>query len=178
VQPADCTDQKRPYRIGAFHYFPAVSIVSPLVAVCMNCMMGIFLTWVAPPESLHDRFHNKVLESDIEREAFDKLFPPPKIAFGELMMWVLAEKGGLSADLSVLLSPSSDLGIDYSKIEGKMQFFHAIKDKVTPVKAAEWLTAQIPSATLTRIPDASHEGTLMFMHEELLTALKELCSGK
>jgi len=168
VSPADCPMTKSLYRFGA-RCCPNWA-VSPLVASSMNSMMHVF-TWLSP-SGLTEHFKNKVLASDEEREAFEKANAGN--GFSENMGWVFEERGGLSSDLSVLLSKYEDVGIELKEVYGKALLFHPIKDKLTPIEAAEWLSEHLRSATLTKLPEASHEGTLFLLHDEIVQSLKTL----
>lgn len=166
VLPADCPKNKLLYRFGA-NYCP-LWLASPLVASSMSGMMYSFTS--LPAEWINSRF-NKVF-SDEEREVFDASFSVTE--FMGAMKWMMEEKGGLTEDVSVLLSKGKDVGVEYDRVCGSVLLFHAEKDTLTPVACAKWLAETLPSAALTVLPDASHEGTLFMLHALIIESLKSL----
>lgn len=167
VQPADCSHQKTLYKIGA----ACPALISPVVAGSMNSFMGLFQL-LSSPDKMPDRFRNKALDES-ERAAWDARVPDD---MADRLQWAFGESGGMTLDLHVLLSAASALELDYSKVllSSEIQLFHAVKDKITPYVAVEWLAEQLPNASLTAVPNASHEGMLFLLHDETVQALDAL----
>jgi len=110
--------------------------------------------------------------TESERDSWDAANPDVENFF-ERMYWSQEESGGASADVSVLLSSSSDLGIDYGSMQVKLLLLlHGENDTMVPIAGAEWLSEQIPSSVLKRVDDCSHNGVMF--HESVMESLGSL----
>merc|ERR1712039_228025 len=90
------------------------------------------------------------------------------------MAWLQEETGGMSEDMGVLLSAGGDIGVDYQNVDAEVVLHHGEDDTMVPIGGAEWLARQLPSATLYRVPQCSHNGALMALQPSILDAFSML----
>lgn len=171
VLPADCgyANTKFWFYMGT-HTFVPRWFVAPLAGSVFRSI-GSSMSFL-PPGWVQGALRSKLSSS--EKDAFDAKFNKDEFAKG--LSWMKQEKGGEAADVDVLLSKGSDLGIDYQQIGQThcVVLCHGTKDKLVPYASIEWMKEQIPSAMLNTLPDGSHEGAEFLLHESVIDSIASL----
>lgn len=167
VLPADCPESKSLHRFGAQHI--PIWISSAFAGSSMTCMQWSLRNCPSSNmliKSLRNQFVGE------EREYFDtKITDKEKLV--KHLQWMTDEKPtNFSGDLSVLLSPSNEMDIDYSQIQSKILLLHGEEDKLAPMRSIDWLAEKLPNATVISIPNATHDGTLFMLHSQIEDNLK------
>jgi pimeloyl-ACP methyl ester carboxylesterase len=167
VLPSDCPEHtKWLFRFGALH---CSNWLASGLAGNIISSFGRSFAWM-PQSSLISQI--KSCLTDEERDVFKTVVD--EIEFVDRTYWMFKEKGGTTQDISVLLSKGCDIGLSYDLIPTRIQLIHADNDRVTPIAAVQWLAERLPSATLTIVPKASHEGTLFLLHASVVDSLTTL----
>mmetsp|Transcript_10090 Transcript_10090/g.16749 ORF Transcript_10090/g.16749 Transcript_10090/m.16749 type:complete len:326 (-) Transcript_10090:132-1109(-) len=167
VQPADCPDTKPLFRFGATK--TPLWLTSYLASgIASSVEFGMFHM---PTQWMSTRFGKHL--SKEEKQAFADDYDATD--FVEKFKWMQKEGAGMTpADLTTLLSPASDIGLEYSQLTIEVKMVHAQNDKVTPAAAAEWMAKQLPACDLTLVDDGTHEGSLFNLHDEIHQVLEAL----
>jgi len=166
VSPADCPEAKKSHRFGAT-YVP-VWISSLFAGSSMSCMQWGLRNF---PSKMVLKSLNKQFVGE-EKEFYDTKIAD-KEELVEHLQWMAAETPrNFIDDLSVQLSPSYEMGIDYKNVTGKVLLFHGEKDRLAPIGSVEWLAKQLPQAKVVSIPNATHDGTIFMLHSQMEDNLK------
>ena len=167
VLPADCPVSKPIHRFGA-KYVP-IWISGTFVGSSMAFMQWILRNF--PSTNMLIKSFRKQFEGE-ERDFFDaKITDKEKLV--KHLQWMTDEKPtNFSGDLSVLLSPSNTLGIDYSNIQSEVLLLHGENDSLAPICSVEWLADKLPKTTIIPIPNGTHDGTLFMLHSQIEDNLK------
>lgn len=170
IQPADCgyDNTKLLYYIGT----KDASHTGPLAGTVMSGMASCFTSF---PTSWFAGMLRKKLNKN-ECRAFDELYSDVK-DFSSMMEWMRQDsRGGLNADVQVLLTANV---VDYealSKSQDSICLWHGTNDTMVPYVGAEWLNQQLPNSELKPIPDGTHEGCMFLLHDDIVESLKSLAS--
>jgi pimeloyl-ACP methyl ester carboxylesterase len=165
--PADCPHSKSLHKFAA-NYLPLLP-VSYLVSTMESTMMSLF-----SKETIAKKIREK--SSEEERKYLDQKYNESSSGknFGQEFDWMMGQHGGNTYDVAVSLSTSKTLGIDYEKIPGIVAFWQGDNDQMAPIPVSEWLTKQIPSATLNVILKGTHGGALFMLSPEIVESLESL----
>lgn len=168
ILPGDSDESKLMYRLGAAMPSCLISPVVGKTLATMNGSLGSFpVSWIL------SGVRSSLTEA--EQILFDRQFADAA-SFVSRMQWIHQECGGECREISVLLSDSKHIGIEFASIRSKVLLFHGQQDTTVPFPGAEWLQTQLLSATLESIETGSHEGSIFFLHPMLLDGLKLLAS--
>ena len=172
VQPADCgyDNTKVLYHIGT----KQATLTGPLAGSFMSGM-GSFVssfptTWFA--DLLQKKLSKE--EAQVFRERYTNVNE-----FCGMLKWMQQDsRGGVSPDITVLLSANV---VDYpafSKSCKTITLFHGTNDTMVPYVGAGWLAEQLPNATLHTVENGTHEGCMFLLHSKIIETLKELVREK
>jgi len=142
VSPADCSDAKLLYKLGA-SFMPAglLTVAAGFLATCFRSL-GEFAS------------ADDVLPQLMDEEAFEE------------------EAGGEGEDAAVLLSPMKSLGICYKHLPFPITLFHGDEDETVPLACAEWLCDELPEdSRLHCMSGASHSEVMIFGFDAALREL-------
>jgi pimeloyl-ACP methyl ester carboxylesterase len=171
IQPADCNETKQLFQFGARKC--PVWLIAPWISGSMGSL-DKSSSWV-PAKWIGQKFAKSLTEK--EQAVFDANWDLEE--FVERFRFMQQEGGGTPmGDLTVLLSPSKDIGIDYSAITSRIVLVHAVDDKMSLLPAALWLKEQLPNCKLIQVNDATHEGMLFLLHREIEQSLKLIVNGE
>jgi pimeloyl-ACP methyl ester carboxylesterase len=166
VQPADCPETKKLFQFGA-RKCPSW-LMSPLSLGMGLGSLETSPTWI-PIAWVASKFHKSLAES--EKKCFDVNFELDE--FVTKIRWMQQEGTGTPrADLSCLMTPAMELGLDFQKLTCPIKLMHAQQDRMAPMEACEWLASRLPNCELIKLEDATHEGILFLLHSEIEQALK------
>jgi pimeloyl-ACP methyl ester carboxylesterase len=168
VQPADCgyDNTKVIYHVGT----KRPSFTGPLAGSFMSSMGFMFssfpTTWFA---GLVQTKLSKE-EAQVFQERYSEIHE-----FSDVLTWMRQDsRGGVSPDISVLLSANV---VDYpafSKSCKTMIFFHGTGDTMVPHVGIEWLAEQLPNAALHTMENGTHEGCMFLLHPKIVESIKVL----
>lgn len=165
--PADCPHSKRIHRMAAV-YLPKLS-VSSLVGSIQYTAINFF-----SKESIAKVLQSK--SSECEQRFLQRRYDgQPEGAFVRELEWVMENCHNETMDVAVCLSKSTELGFTYDDLKDQdIAIWQGSKDKIAHPPATEWLTRQLPRATLYVIPESTHQGALLVLGSEYTNAFAHL----
>ncbi|KAL3791752.1 hypothetical protein HJC23_007519 [Cyclotella cryptica] len=86
---------------------------------------------------------------------------------------------GNAKDISVCLTTQEELGLVYDTsmpTQRQVLLWHGTKDHMISVAGAEYLASQIPHATLNKVTEGTHQGTMFFFPDSVMIALNSISS--
>lgn len=163
----------------------------------VNCLFGLL------PETFLVNHFKKTLSTN-ERIAFDKHYPDRGgVGLVEDLMW-MSEDGsdgegsifvnsqnvnienaspnsndGNAKDISVCLTTQEELGLIYNRTiptQKKVLLWHGTKDHMISVAGSEYLASAVPNATLNKVVEGTHQGTMFFFPDSVMMSLNSISS--
>ncbi|KAL7554839.1 hypothetical protein ACHAWF_018388 [Thalassiosira exigua] len=84
---------------------------------------------------------------------------------------------GDARDIAVCISTQQEIGLIYkTRIPAQRQvlLWHGECDAMISIRGAEYLESMIPDATLTRVPEGTHQGVMFFFPDDAIDALNRI----
>ena len=180
-------------------YFGSTSFISSLAGGCVGSTPRLFS--ILPQQWILNGFKKEL--SDSERLGFDQQYPEEiGLQFVETMTWMYQDNhgdgsvfvnanefedscdkripcmnDGNAMDIAVCLSTQLDLDMEYkSSVPKQMRvlLWHGENDSMINVTGAEYLRSMLSNATLSYVPNGTHQGTMFFFPRDLMLELNRV----